>query len=88
MSYNNVIIILIFNYSNYFTSLSTQIHTVKVPSNNFNQSPSLKFIMTFQRLLIMSIYRKKRNKDGKCHCELGNYRFIYGLNYVFCLNFS
>jgi len=35
--------------------------------------------MTFQRLLIMSIYRKKRNKDDKCHCELGNYRFMYDL---------
>ncbi|XP_060835591.1 E3 ubiquitin-protein ligase HERC2 isoform X3 [Rhopalosiphum padi] len=56
--------------NNYFTSLSTQIHTVKVPSSNFNQSPSLKFIMTFQRLLIMSIYRQKKNKNDKCHCEL------------------
>jgi len=32
--------------------------------------------MTFQRLLIMSIYRRKGNKDDKCHCELGNYKYI------------
>lgn len=50
-----------------------QIHTVKVPSNNFHQSPSLKFIMTFQRLLIMSIYRQKNSKDDKCQWESGNY---------------
>jgi len=49
-----------------------QIHTVKIPSNNFNESPSLKFIMTFQRLLIMSIYRQKKN-DDKCHWKTGNY---------------
>lgn len=50
-----------------------QIHTIKVPSNNFHQSPSLKFIMTFQRLLIMTIYRQKNNKDDKCHWKTGNY---------------
>lgn len=55
-----------------------QIHTVKVPTIDFNQSPSLKFIMTFQRLLILSIYRRKKNKDIKvntCHLESGNYQF-------------
>lgn len=64
--------VFIYIYSNYFTSLSTQIHVVKVPLNTFHQSPSLKFIMTFQRLLIMSIYRQKKNKDDKCHKESGN----------------
>lgn len=71
-----MLIIKFFVYSNYFTSLSIQIHAVKVPSNNFNQSPSLKFIMTFQRLLIMSIYRHQKNKDDKCHWESGNYLTI------------
>lgn len=52
-----------------------QIHTIKVPSNSFNLSPSLKFIMTFQRLLIMSMYRRKKNKDDKCHWEPGNFEF-------------
>lgn len=65
--YNNFII-----YSNYFTSLSMQIHTVKVPSNSFQKSPSLKFIMTFQRLLIMSIYHNKKIKDDKDQSKSGN----------------
>lgn len=71
-------------YSNYFSSLSMQIHTVKVPTKDFNQSPSLKFIMTFQRLLILSIYRRKRNKDNikvnKCHLESGNYIRYFLIN--------
>jgi hypothetical protein len=52
-----------------------QINTVKVSTKDCNQSPSLKFIMTFQRLLILSIYRRKRNKDNKsnkCYWESGN----------------
>jgi len=53
-----------------------QIHTVKMPSNNINQSPSLKFIMTFQRLLIMSIYHRKKNEDDKYNWKLGNYEHI------------
>lgn len=71
-------------FSNYFTSLSMQIHTVKVPSNNFNQSPSLKFIMTFQRLLILSIYCKKINKVDKCHWESGNF-FVIKMPFVIIL---
>ncbi|XP_050428032.1 E3 ubiquitin-protein ligase HERC2 [Adelges cooleyi] len=53
--------------NNYFTSLSTQIHTVKLPTINFKQSPSLKFIITFQRLIIMAIYCHKKTKDDKTH---------------------
>jgi len=45
--------------------------------------------MTFQRLLIMSIYRIRGNKDDKCHFELGNYKYIMcHPNILFCLNFS
>lgn len=54
-----------------------QIHSLKVPSNSFHPSPSLKFIMTFQRLLIMTIYHKKKNKDDKCHGKPGNYVFLH-----------
>lgn len=61
-----------------------QIHSVKVPSNNFHQSPSLKFIMTFQRLLIMSIYRQKKIKNDKCQWESGNYRLLFTNPYFLC----
>lgn len=42
--------------------------------------------MTFQRLLIMSIYHKKKNNFDKYHRESGNYGFSYALKHVFKLN--
>ncbi|XP_050522470.1 E3 ubiquitin-protein ligase HERC2 [Daktulosphaira vitifoliae] len=50
--------------NNYFTSISIQIQTMRLPAVNFNQSPSLKFIVTFQRLIIMFLYKPKEFKSN------------------------